>query len=126
MIVWFVIIGLLGLGRDLRATGHPARAQPLLRHAAVALDPDAAFALLGAVVLAVTGAEALYADMGHFGARRSAAPGCGFVFPALLLNYFGQGALLLRNPELRDQSRSIISRPTGRCCRWWCSPRRRR
>ena len=57
------------------------------------------FLLLGAVVLAVTGAEALYADMGHFGAAPIRRAWLWFVFPALLLNYFGQGALLLRSPE---------------------------
>ena len=53
---------------------------------------------LGAVVLAVTGAEALYADMGHFGRRPIRLAWLGFVLPALLLNYFGQGALLIRDP----------------------------
>ena len=57
------------------------------------------FLMLGAVFLAVTGTEALYADMGHFGrVRRCAGPGSVVVFPALMLNYFGQGALLLGNP----------------------------
>ena len=55
--------------------------------------------LLGAVVLAVTGAEALYADMGHFGPMPIRRAWLRFVFPALLLNYFGQGALLLAHPE---------------------------
>ena len=54
--------------------------------------------MLGAVVLAMTGAEALYTDMGHFGKRPIRLAWLGFVFPALLLNYFGQGALLLREP----------------------------
>ena len=53
--------------------------------------------MLGAVVLVITGGEALYADMGHFGSGRSASPGSRSCFPALLLNYFGQGALLLRD-----------------------------
>jgi KUP system potassium uptake protein len=58
-----------------------------------------AFVLLGAVVLAVTGGEALYADMGHFGRRPIRIAWFALVFPALLLNYFGQGALILRHPE---------------------------
>ncbi|MGH6980934.1 MAG: potassium transporter Kup, partial [Stellaceae bacterium] len=62
------------------------------------VDPTRGFILLGAVVLAVTGAEALYADMGHFGARPIRLAWLYFVFPALLLNYFGQGALLLNDP----------------------------
>jgi KUP system potassium uptake protein len=57
------------------------------------------FLIMGAVVLAITGAEALYADMGHFGLKPIRYAWFGFVFPALLLNYFGQGALLLEHPE---------------------------
>ena len=57
------------------------------------------FLIMGAVVLSITGAEALYADMGHFGLKPIRYAWLGFVFPALLLNYFGQGALLLANPE---------------------------
>jgi KUP system potassium uptake protein len=58
---------------------------------------DKAFFLLSAVFLAMTGAEALYADMGHFGSRAVRLGWYGLVFPALMLNYFGQGALLLRD-----------------------------
>ncbi len=58
-----------------------------------------AFVALGAVVLAVTGAEALYADMGHFGAQADPRGLAVFVLPCLVLNYFGQGALMLRDPE---------------------------
>ncbi len=57
-----------------------------------------AFVALGSVVLAVTGAEALYADMGHFGAAPIRRAWIGFVLPSLVLNYFGQGALILRDP----------------------------
>ncbi|MDD5112791.1 MAG: potassium transporter Kup [Methylobacter sp.] len=57
------------------------------------------FLIMGAVVLAITGAEALYADMGHFGLKPIRYAWFGFVFPALLLNYFGQGALLIQHPE---------------------------
>jgi KUP system potassium uptake protein len=57
------------------------------------------FLIMGAVVLAITGAEALYADMGHFGLKPIQYAWLGFVFPALLLNYFGQGALLIAHPE---------------------------
>jgi KUP system potassium uptake protein len=60
--------------------------------------PKVSFVVLGAVVLVITGGEALYADMGHFGKRPIRVVWFGMVFPALLLNYFGQGALLLRNP----------------------------
>jgi KUP system potassium uptake protein len=57
------------------------------------------FLIMGAIVLAITGAEALYADMGHFGLKPIRYAWFGFVFPALLLNYFGQGALLIDHPE---------------------------
>src|SRR6185436_14204554 len=60
------------------------------------------FIILGSVVLAITGAEALYADMGHFGKRPIRLAWFAFVMPALLLNYFGQGALLLRDPAAAD------------------------
>jgi KUP system potassium uptake protein len=57
---------------------------------------------LGAIVLAVTGAEALYADMGHFGRAPIRLAWLGLVLPGLVLNYFGQGALVLRNPAALD------------------------
>jgi len=99
IIVWFSTIGLLGLVEVAR---NPAILKALNPGYAVALivaDPWQAFLLLGAVVLAVTGAEALYADMGHFGPAPIRRGWLRFVFPALLLNYFGQGALLLVNPS---------------------------
>src|SRR5207248_280071 len=72
---------------------------PLYGVELLASDPVEGFVLLGAVVLAVTGAEALYADMGHFGRAPIRRAWFYFVFPCLLLNYFGQGVLLLANPE---------------------------
>jgi KUP system potassium uptake protein len=99
IIVWFTIIGLLGLREIVR---HPMIVWALNPYYGIELirqDPGAGFVLLGAVVLAVTGAEALYADMGHFGRGPIRRAWLRFVFPALLLNYFGQGALLLANPE---------------------------
>ena len=67
------------------------------------------FVVLGAVVLAVTGGEALYADMGHFGQRPIRLAWFGLVLPALMLNYFGQGALMLLDP--RDASQPVL--PAG-------------
>jgi KUP system potassium uptake protein len=99
IIVWFSTIGLLGAIEVVR---HPAILKGLDPRYAIDLilaDPWEGFVLLGAVVLAVTGAEALYADMGHFGPAPIRRAWLRFVFPALLLNYFGQGALLLGNPE---------------------------
>ncbi len=76
--------------------------------------------MLGSVVLCVTGGEALYADMGHFGRRPIRVAWFAVVFPALLLNYFGQGALLLqRGDEAARQSRSTSWRRTGRSIPWW-------
>ena len=100
MLLWFVAIGLLGL----RAIGrNPAILGALSpRHALAYLvqaPPGIAFAVLGAVFLAVTGGEAMYADMGHFGRLPIRLGWFGVVLPGLLLNYFGQGALLLSDPR---------------------------
>jgi KUP system potassium uptake protein len=75
--------------------------------------------ILGAVFLALTGGEALYADMGHFGRRPVRVAWFALVWPALLLNYFGQGALVLYDPR---RSRTRSSRSRRRCCsrRSWC------
>ena len=103
MIVWFLVIGLLGV---IEIAQHPdilLALNPITACACWA-RPGRGFVLLGAVVLAVTGAEALYADMGHFGRRPIRLAWLCFVFPALLLNYFGQGALLLPKPERDRQS----------------------
>ena len=102
MIVWFVTIGLLGAAKIVQRPDILLALNPYYGARLLALEPGKGAALLGAVVLAVTGVEALYADMGHFGKRSIRYAWLGFVFPALLLNYFGQGALLLHNPELRD------------------------
>jgi len=95
--VWFLVIGLLGL---IEIAKEPQVLLALSPHYAIqfcVIYRLAAFIALGSVVLAVTGAEALYADMGHFGARPIRAAWVGFVLPCLALNYFGQGALLLSN-----------------------------
>lgn len=98
MLAWFAILGVLGLGHVARhpqvlAAFDPTHGLRLLGHA-----PAEVAALLGAVVLAVTGAEALYADMGHFGRRAIAWAWYGAALPGLLCNYLGQGAYLLANP----------------------------
>ncbi len=99
IIVWFTVIGLLGLYQIVRNPTIMWAVNPLYGINLLRDDPVSGFALLGAVVLAVTGAEALYADMGHFGRGPIRRAWFRFVFPALLLNYFGQGALLLATPE---------------------------
>jgi KUP system potassium uptake protein len=99
MVVWFVSIGLMGLVEVVR---HPFVLLALSPHYAIEVVVHykwVAFFALGSVVLTVTGAEALYADMGHFGARPIRMAWTWFVLPALLLNYFGQGALVLADPR---------------------------
>jgi KUP system potassium uptake protein len=98
MVVWFGTIGGLGLAEILQAPQVLAAANPLYGLEFFVRHGHAGFVLLGAVVLAVTGAEALYADMGHFGKRPIRLAWFLLVLPALLANYFGQGALILRDP----------------------------
>ena len=96
--VWFLVLGLLGLWEVLHNPGVLAAISP---HWAITFCLHykfAAFIAFGSVVLAVTGAEALYADMGHFGRRPIRWAWMVIVLPALVLNYLGQGALLLRDP----------------------------
>ena len=96
--VWFAVLALLGL---VQIVQNPAVLAAVSPHHAIEFAADhklVAFIALGAVVLAVTGGEALYADMGHFGARPIRFAWIFIVLPALVLNYFGQGALLLANP----------------------------
>jgi KUP system potassium uptake protein len=97
--LWFVVIAALGVHGVTGAPRVLLALNPYYGMSFFVSDPWRGFLLLGAVVLAVTGAEALYADMGHFGAAPIRRAWLWFVFPALLLNYFGQGALLLRSPE---------------------------
>lgn len=94
------VLALLGVQQIAQ---HPAVLRALLPQYALSFmwsQPAVAFVALGALVLCVTGAEALYADLGHFGKRPNRLAWFLVVMPALVLNYFGQGALLLRHPEL--------------------------
>jgi KUP system potassium uptake protein len=98
-LVWFMAIALLGISH---IVGNPGILKALSPHYALLFmyrNPGTAFIILGAVVLCVTGAEALYADLGHFGKKPIRLAWFAIVMPALTLNYFGQGALLLKNPE---------------------------
>ena len=99
---WFIAIGAAGVYGIAREPAVLAALNPL--HALRFLTTHAleSFVVLGAVVLAVTGAEALYADMGHFGKAPVRIAWFGLVAPALVLNYFGQGALLMTQPEAAD------------------------
>jgi KUP system potassium uptake protein len=102
MTVWFLVIGVMGLIQILH---HPFVLKALIPSYGVAFIIQhgfLAFIALGAVVLAVTGAEALYADMSHFGRRPIRAAWTYFVLPCLLLNYFGQGALVISTPSAID------------------------
>ena len=99
MLVWFATIAALGV---VHIVGHPEILTALSPHHALQFiwrQPGTAFIILGAVVLCVTGGEALYADMGHFGKKPIRVAWFSIVMPCLTLNYFGQGALLLAEPE---------------------------
>ena len=97
-LLWFATIGVLGLREIAREPQILAAVNPVHAVRFFAAHGFTGFAALGAVFLAVTGAEALYADMGHFGRKPIRLAFFALVLPALLLNYFGQGALLLRDP----------------------------
>ena len=99
MALWFTAIGLLGLLEVLYNPTVLLAISPSYAIGLVAHYKWLAFIALGSVVLAVTGAEALYADMGHFGARPIRISWMVFVLPSLVLNYFGQGALVLAQPK---------------------------
>jgi KUP system potassium uptake protein len=98
MLAWFATLGLLGLAQVVQNPGVLAALDPRYALGLFRIEGWQAFVALGAIVLAVTGAEALYADMGHFGPLPIRVAWFGLVLPGLLLNYFGQGALLLRDP----------------------------
>ncbi len=99
MLLWFSTLALLGL-TSLAAHPEVLKAlSPVYALGFLIENRSVAIVAMGAVVLSVTGAEALYADMGHFGSRPIRQAWFGFVLPSLTLNYFGQGALLLANPE---------------------------
>jgi KUP system potassium uptake protein len=98
MIVWFAALSLLGIGQIINHPSVLAAISPTYAIAFIADFPRLAFLALGAVFLVVTGSEALYADMGHFGRRPIRLAWVVLVMPALLLNYFGQGALLVSDP----------------------------
>ena len=97
-VVWFLVIALLGLMHIATNPAVLAALNPYYALRFMWLQPGTTFIILGAVVLCVTGGEALYADMGHFGKKPIRLAWFSVVMPALTLNYFGQGALLLENP----------------------------
>src|SRR3989442_531948 len=97
MLVWFATLGVLGLSEIIRQPGVLAAVSPDHAVRFFAQDVGRGFVVLGAVFLVVTGGEALYADLGHFGHRAIQIAWFGIALPSLMLNYFGQGALLLRD-----------------------------
>jgi len=99
MVLWFGALAVIGV---VNIVEHPAVLVAFAPWYAIAFFAEhgfASIAVLGSVFLVLTGAEALYADMGHFGAKPIRLAWFGFVMPALLINYFGQGALVLEHPE---------------------------
>jgi KUP system potassium uptake protein len=113
MLVWFSVLAALGVYGIARQPGILLALDP--RHAIDLLmaAPGPGFFMLGAVFLAVTGTETLYADMGHFGRRPLRRTWLFLVFPALVLNYFGQGGLLLANPDAIQNPFYLLSPDWG-------------
>lgn len=108
MIVWFLVSGAGGLAQIIN---HPDILNALLPTHAIhffALHPVQGFIAMGAVILAITGTEALYADMGHFGRPMIRRAWLWLVFPALVLNYLGQGALITLHPEAIKSSYFLL------------------
>ncbi|MFB9238194.1 potassium transporter Kup [Plantactinospora siamensis] len=101
MLLWFACLGLAGAAEVIRHPRILAGLSPSYAALFVVDHPVIAFAAMGAAVLAITGAEALYADMGHFGPAPIRRAWFGIVFPALTLNYLGQGALIVGSPDSR-------------------------
>jgi KUP system potassium uptake protein len=102
MVIWFVVIGLLGATNIWTAPAIIKAINPAAAVGFLAANPIISFAVIGAVFLALTGGEALYADMGHVGPTAIRRAWFGLVLPALILNYFGQGALILADPAAAD------------------------
>jgi KUP system potassium uptake protein len=102
MVIWFVVIGGLGVANIWMAPAILRAVSPTEAVSFLIADPKISFVVIGAVFLALTGGEALYADMGHVGANAIRRAWFGLVLPALLLNYFGQGALILSDPAAAD------------------------
>ena len=99
MVIWFITIGVLGAISIAQNPQVLWAVSPIYAWHFLTTDPLLAFLAMGSIVLAITGGEALYADMGHFGKQPVRLTWFYFVLPALALNYFGQGALLLSHPQ---------------------------
>ncbi|CAN5143307.1 potassium transporter Kup [soil metagenome] len=99
MLVWFITLAVLGVPHIIENPHVLVAINPMFAAAFCIANPMVSFVALGAVVLVVTGGEALYADLGHFGKQPIRIAWYAVVMPALVLNYFGQGAMLLDRPE---------------------------
>ncbi len=102
-LIWFSTIAVLGAVQVVQSPGVLAAIDPRYAYRFFAANTGHGFLMLGGVVLAITGVEALYADMGHFGRGPIRVTWMAIVWPALLLNYFGQGALLIANPAAAER-----------------------
>ena len=111
MFVWFVVIAALGVRSIATYPEVLSAVNPMWALQLFLTNPWHAFVVLGSVVLCITGGEALYADMGHFGAKAIRVSWFAMVFPSLLLNYFGQGAFLLSNGWVENPFYEIVPRP---------------
>ena len=120
MVVWFVAIAIAGAMHIRDDPRVFAAINPVYAISFVSTHGHIGLVTLGAVFLAVTGGEALYADLGHFGRKPIQRAWLGLVLPALLINYFGQGALVLAASRRRSRIRSIGWCPRRCCCRWSC------
>jgi KUP system potassium uptake protein len=103
MLVWFVVLGVLGAWQVAKNPAVLLAINPLYGYRIIADQGLGIFWAFGSIVLAVTGAEALYADMGHFGRKPIRIGWLGLVMPGLLLNYFGQGAMIIADPTIVPQ-----------------------
>ncbi len=102
IVIWFLVLGTLGVRQIIHVPEVLGAIDPRHAYQFFVVQRSVGFFILGSVFLVVTGGEALYADMGHFGLRPIRITWYGLALPALLLNYFGQGAVLLRDPAARE------------------------
>lgn len=109
MLVWFAVLAVLGIMHIVQAPQVLSAVNPLYAARFFIQNGWQGFLVLGTVFLVVTGGEALYADMGHFGPRPIRLAWYFYVLPALLLNYFGQGSLVLRYPEAAENSFYLLA-----------------
>lgn len=114
MVLWFAILVALGAAAIIENPSVLAAINPFYAFNFLQGNSILGFFALGAVVLCITGAEALYADMGHFGAKPIQYAWLGYVLPALLINYFGQGALLLADPSAVENPFYLLAPEWGR------------